>query len=50
VIDRRVVLGLRLLAGAGVLVLGVALVWRITHQPASAKRQVSSPAWTVTAS
>ena len=40
-IDRRVVLGLRVLAAAGVVTLGVALVWRVTHQPASAKRQVS---------
>jgi cytochrome c biogenesis protein CcmG/thiol:disulfide interchange protein DsbE len=41
VIDRRVVLGLRVLAVTGVMTLGVALVWRVTHQPASAKRQVS---------
>jgi cytochrome c biogenesis protein CcmG, thiol:disulfide interchange protein DsbE len=38
---RPVVLGLRVLAGAGVLILGALLVWRVTHQPASAKKQVS---------
>lgn len=39
--SRSVVLALRLLAGAGVVILGAVLVWRVTHQPASAKRQVS---------
>jgi cytochrome c biogenesis protein CcmG/thiol:disulfide interchange protein DsbE len=38
---RPVVLGLRVLAGAGVVALGALLVWRVTHQPASAKKLVS---------
>jgi cytochrome c biogenesis protein CcmG/thiol:disulfide interchange protein DsbE len=38
---RRAVLALRILAGAGVLFLGAVLVWRVTHQPASARKQVS---------
>ena len=38
---RRAVLVLRILAGAGVVILGAVLTWRVTHQPASAKRQVS---------
>jgi cytochrome c biogenesis protein CcmG/thiol:disulfide interchange protein DsbE len=41
VIGRRGLLGLRIVAVAGVVVLGATLVWRVTHQPASAKRQVS---------
>ena len=40
-IPRPVVLALRVVAGAGVLVLGAVLVWRVTHQPASAKTQVT---------
>ena len=38
---RPVVLALRILAGAGVVILGAVLAWRVTHQPASAKKQVS---------
>ncbi len=38
---RPVVLGLRVLAGTGVVILAAVLVWRVTHQPASAKKQVS---------
>jgi cytochrome c biogenesis protein CcmG, thiol:disulfide interchange protein DsbE len=40
-LERWGVLGLRVAAGVGVLVLGAVLLWRVTHQPASAKRQVS---------
>jgi cytochrome c biogenesis protein CcmG/thiol:disulfide interchange protein DsbE len=41
VISRPVVLALRVVAGAGVLVLGAVLVWRVTHQPAHAKTQAT---------
>jgi cytochrome c biogenesis protein CcmG/thiol:disulfide interchange protein DsbE len=38
---RPVVLALRAVAGAAVVVLGALLGWHLTHQPASAKKQVS---------
>ena len=38
---RSVVLALRILAATGVVVLAAVLTWRVTHQPASGKRQVS---------
>jgi cytochrome c biogenesis protein CcmG/thiol:disulfide interchange protein DsbE len=41
VTSRPVVLGLRVLAGTGVVILGAVLVWRVAHQPASGKKQVS---------
>jgi cytochrome c biogenesis protein CcmG, thiol:disulfide interchange protein DsbE len=41
VMARPLVLGVRALAGTAVAILAAVLVWHVTHQPASAKKQVS---------